>query len=65
MYTRTEISYKAYIPSSNSHWNNLQTGISEANTYASFLKNLMPIIYYSIKILIYFVNGNRKLLLLS
>ena len=36
MYTRTEISHKSCIPSSISYWNNLQTDIREANTYASF-----------------------------
>ena len=64
MYTRTEISYKLCIPSSISYWNNLQTDIKEANTYASFHQRLKPIIYDRIKVPIYFVEGNRKLSIL-
>ena len=64
MYTRTENSHKSCIPSSISYWNNLQTDIKEANTYASFHQRLKPIIYDRIKVPIYFVEGNRKLSIL-
>ena len=64
MYTRTDISHKSCIPSSISYWNNLQTDIREAKTYASFHQRLKPIIRDSIKVPIYFVKGNRKLSIL-
>ena len=47
-----------------SYWNNLQTNIREANTYASFKQKPKPIIYDSIKVPIYFVKGNRNLSIL-
>ena len=64
MYTRKEISYKSCISSSISYWNNLQTDIREANTYASFHQRLKPIVYDSNNVPIYFVKNNRKLSIL-
>ena len=52
MYTRTEISHKSCVPASISYWNNLQTDIRGADTYASFHQRLKPRIFDSIKVIV-------------